>query len=88
MARFPRFDDVDPSDLIEFAKAWQSMGDAVASQVEAILDDADSWEEQNPNALQLAQDRIGGFCNEIDQALEDALANFEKESTDEEAVRS
>lgn len=82
-----RFEDVDPSDLIEFAKAWRGMGDAVAEQVESVLNDADSWGEQNPNALRLAQDRIGGFHEEIDQALSEALANFDRED-DEEAVRS
>jgi len=50
--------------LIEFAKAWSSMGGAVQEQVEAIIeatgadDDGEAFEEavyqQNPNAITMA----------------------------------
>jgi hypothetical protein len=73
-------DDIDAAALVEFARAWSKMGWAVAEQVEAILDDADAWSEQNPNALRVAQERIGGFHPEIDGALAEALKKFDDET--------
>ena len=59
------------SPLIEFARAYMGLGDAVASQVDAIvkayndshgLDDQRYKEavyEQNPNAIDMAMERLG-----------------------------
>lgn len=72
-------DDVDPDALIDFAEAWAGLGDSVARQVKDVLDDADSWHEQNPNALRLARERIGGYSSDIDEALDAALEEFNRE---------
>ena len=72
--------DTDSADLIDFAKRWASLGDAVAGQVERILDDprgaaglredrADL--EVNPNAIDLARDRLHGLNEELDEAFEE-----------------
>jgi len=82
MAKTTSFQDVDSSELIAFADSWASLGDAVSSQVRDVLADADSWCEQNPNALRLAQERIGGYSEEIDEALADALKKFDEEDAD------
>lgn len=58
------------SDLIEFAKAYGGLGDAVQSQVDEIVaaynNSAPGSEEfmevvyqQNPNAIQMAYDKLG-----------------------------
>jgi len=65
--------DVDSADLIDFAKAWASLGDAVTEQVEKVLEYG-TEAEVNPNAIRLAQERIGGRNEEIDDALEEWLA--------------
>lgn len=78
-------DDVDAADLVAFAHAWSKMGWAVAEQVEAILSDADSWSEQNPNALRVAQEHVGGFHPEIDEVLAEALKKFDDETDPMEA---
>ena len=72
--------DTDSAELIDFAKRWSDLGDAVAEQVERVLDDvrlaaglnpdrADL--EVNPNAITLARERLGGLNEEIDQAFEE-----------------
>jgi len=77
MAKTASFQDVDLSELINFADSWAGLGDAVSSQVRDVLADADCWSEQNPNALRLAQERIGGYSAELDEALADALKKFD-----------
>ncbi len=75
--------DTDSADLIDFAKRWAGLGDAVAGQVETILDDprgaaglredrADL--EVNPNAIVLAKERLGGLNEELDEAFEEYFA--------------
>jgi hypothetical protein len=75
--------DTDSADLIDFAKRWSDLGDAVAEQVERVFDDvrlaaglypdrADL--EVNPNAIHLARERLGGLNEEIDQAFEEYFA--------------
>ena len=75
--------DTDSAELIDFAKRWSDLGDAVAEQVERVLDntraaaglDLDRADlEVNPNAIHLARERIGGLNEEIDQAFEDYFA--------------
>jgi hypothetical protein len=74
-----RLNDADVYDLLEFASVWASLGDAVQEQVEAVLNDIDSAEDQNPNALRLAARQLRGFNEEIDQVLKDAIARCENE---------
>ena len=61
------------SDLIEFAKAYSGLGDAVSSQVDAIVaaynNGGHSPEfdevvyEQNPNAIKMAYDKLSRILN-------------------------
>lgn len=62
------FRNVDSYDLLRFAKAYASLGDAVGSQVEDLL--AGRHDEVNPNAVELIRDRLGGMNQELDDALE------------------
>ena len=73
--------DLDAADLIDFAKRWAGLGDAVAEQVERIVDDprgaagfgrADL--EVNPNAIYLAQERLQGLNEDLDDAFEEYFA--------------
>ena len=62
-----QWDDIDTgSPLIEFARAYRGLGDAVASQVDAVVgayitrgDFTETVHEQNPNAIDMAMDRLG-----------------------------
>jgi hypothetical protein len=72
--------DTDSADLIDFARRWARLGDAVADQVVQVLDDpraaAGLGEERadlevNPNAIVLARERLGGLNEELDQAFEE-----------------
>ena len=59
------------SPLIEFARAYMGLGDAVASQVDSVVEAynnsgglgdqrfKEAVYEQNPNAIDLAMDRLG-----------------------------
>jgi hypothetical protein len=75
--------DTDSADLIDFARRWAGLGDAVADQVVQVLDDARAAAglredradlEVNPNAIVLARERLGGLNEEIDQAFEEYFA--------------
>ncbi len=71
-------------DLIEFAKRWAALGDAVAEQVERVVgnpdvgscwgDDADD-DGVNPRAIELAADRLRGLNDDVDEALADFLGS-------------
>ena len=67
-----RFDDDDPIDLIDFAKAWFKLGMAIREQVEKVLDLGDDA-PVNPNAINKAQAALEGFNKAIDDALESWL---------------
>jgi hypothetical protein len=75
--------DLDPADLIEFAKRWARLGDAIAEQVEQVLDDPRTAAglnqdradlEVNPNAIELARERLGGLNEGLDEAFEEYFA--------------
>jgi len=68
--------ETDAGDLIDFAKKWALLGDAVAEQVEQVVDDPRAAAgrgptdlEVNPNAVELARERLGGLNEGLDQAL-------------------
>jgi hypothetical protein len=70
--------EIDAGDLIDFARRWAGLGDAVAEQVERIVDDPRAAaglrgadQEVNPNAIELAKERIGGLNEGIDTAIEE-----------------
>ena len=75
--------NTDSADPIDFARRWAALGNAVADQVEQVLDcprvaaglNEDRADlEVNPNAIVLAQERLGGLNEEIDQAFEEYFA--------------
>lgn len=73
--------ETDSADLIDFAKRWASLGDAVAEQVEQVLDDPRAAAGQgradlevNTNAIEVAKERLGGLNEELDQAFEEYFA--------------
>ena len=73
--------DTDPHELIEFAKRWAALGDAVAEQAERVVCNSDvgsCWDDDdgdgvNPRAIELAADRLRGLNDDIDEALADYL---------------
>jgi hypothetical protein len=84
--------DVDPGNhLVSFAKAWAGLGGAVQEQVVAVLaawnegahepDWSDAVYEQNPNAIDMAQQRLGPFLRDLGEegeTLWDALEEAQK----------
>lgn len=63
--------EVSAEELIAFAKAYSSLGDAVTEQLEAIIDlgaDADP-DDVNPAAVREIERTLGGVNSEIDVAL-------------------
>ncbi len=61
--------ELESYDLIDFAKKWAGLGNAVQEQVEDILNDPNA--QANPNAIRLARERIGGYNEEIDNAIDE-----------------
>jgi hypothetical protein len=73
--------DTDSADLIDFARRWAGLGDAVADQVVQVLDDPRAAAghgradlEVNPNAIVLAKERLGGLNEELDEAFGEYFA--------------
>ena len=73
--------EIDAGDLIDLARRRAGLGDAVSEQVERIVDDprgaagfgrADL--EVNPNAIYLAQERLQGLNEDLDDAFEEYFA--------------
>jgi hypothetical protein len=77
--------------LIDFAQAWASLGGAVQEQVVAVLaawsdgahepDWSDAVYEQNPNAIDMAVQRLGPFLRDLGEDGEylwDALEEAQK----------
>ena len=65
--------ETDAGDLIDFATRWADLGDAVAAQVSAVVDNPET-DEVNPNAIGLARQRIGGLNEGIDEAIAEYVA--------------
>jgi len=83
------------SDLIEFARAYAGLGDAVQEQVDAIVaayhnsgPQSDAWQDtvwdQNPNAIDMAMQRLGSTLRMMDEddgileALEEAQRTYKE----------
>ena len=83
------------SDLIEFARAYAGLGGAVQEQVDAIVaaynnsgPQSDAWQDvvwdQNPNAIDMAMQRLGNTLRMMDdddsdgilEALEEAQRTY------------
>jgi hypothetical protein len=69
--------ETDAGDLIDFAKRWADLGDAVAEQVSAVVDDPHT-DAVNPNAIELVRQRIGGLNEGIDDAIAEYLTGREE----------
>jgi len=65
--------ETDPGDLIEFAKRWASLGDAVTEQVWDVVDDPGT-DEVNPAAIELARRHLHGLNQGVDLAIDEYLA--------------
>lgn len=60
--------EMEAYELLEFAKAYASLGNAVQDQLHDIMDDPQS--DVNPNAIDLIKERLGGANEEIDYAIQ------------------
>ena len=69
--------EIDAGDLIDFAKRWADLGDAVAEQVSAVVDNPHT-DAVNPNAIELARQSIGGLNEGIDEAIAEYFASREQ----------
>ena len=58
---------MDIHELIEFAEKYSNLGDAVQEQIKDILNG--EYEQVNPNARKLIKDNLGGFDEELNDAL-------------------
>jgi hypothetical protein len=68
--RAPSLRNVFGEELIEFAKAYAGLGSAVQDQLDDVLGGRSG--DVNPNALDLMIRRLGGACQDLDEALEEA----------------
>ena len=74
---------MDMTTFIDLAEAWCNLGGAVQEQLKAVLDDSDTMEKQNPNALRVASDRFlreAAQCD--DEQLSDDASSFRQMITD------
>ena len=74
-------DNVDVRDLIDFADAYSSLGDAVQEQLRDILDG--DFDGQNSNAIRVIKREMGGVHNEIDEAVQDYFDYVKKHKEDD-----
>ena len=93
------------SDLIEFAKAYAGLGGAVQEQVDAVVASYNAGGfspefnevvyEQNPNAIQMAYDKLGRILGMMDdddalmisEALQEAMEIYQQGDAEVEADR-
>lgn len=63
---------IDAHELLDFAKAYRDLGDAVTEQLDTILDgnERDFPDQTNSNAIEIIEDELRGMNEEIDDALE------------------
>ena len=60
--------DLDASELLAFADAYNSLGEAMQEQLRELLDSQEDA-DINPNALDEIERTVGGFNSEIDEAV-------------------
>jgi len=71
--------DIDIAELLDFTRRWADLGEAITDQVSRVLEDPDCgscWHDGtehgvNPAAIRLAQSRLRGLHEGIDEALAD-----------------
>jgi hypothetical protein len=64
--------EIEAYELLEFAKAYAAMGNAVQEQLDTILDgnERDFPSMTNSNAIKMIEDDLGGMNEEIDDAIQ------------------
>lgn len=62
----------DLDQLLRFAKTYSRLGWAIQEQVDDVVNG--SYDDLNPNALQEIKSRLKGFDNELDEAIDNAIA--------------
>ena len=75
--------EVDAEELIEFAKAYRDLGEAVTEQLDTIIEygpDADP-DDINPAAIREIKMTLGGINAEIDEMIADWQASNGMTST-------
>lgn len=79
------FDELDVTDLLDFAKRYNDLGEAVQEQLDSLLDgNQDNWHDDiNPNAVKLLKEHLGGFHPDIDDAIQN-YADWLKAEDDSE----
>lgn len=70
--------------LLEFAKAYRSMGDAVAEQLLKLLDDP--LANINPNAVDEMKRALGGVNQEIDIAIESWERSYRSDEPEDDGT--
>ena len=59
--------DIGIDELLRFGRAYAGLGDSVHVQIPDLL--ADIYDNLNPNAVQMIEDRLGGVNKELDKAI-------------------
>lgn len=62
--------ELDGLDLVLFARRVMDLGDTVAEQLADIL--SGSYDDINPNDLDMIEEELGGINGDIDEAIKDA----------------
>ena len=64
--------DADSYDLLLFARAYADLGNAVQEQVNDVVScDCTRWKEVNTNAVKLIKDKLYGWNEEVDDAIDE-----------------
>jgi hypothetical protein len=69
-------------DLVDFARTVMNLGDAVVEQLADIL--SGSYDDINPNALDMIEEELGGVNSDIDEAIQAAREHLEQGGEDED----
>lgn len=72
-----RLYDCELADLIAFGKAYALIGDSVAEQVNELLDKGEDA-EVSLFAIGVIEDRLLGYCRELDDAYKAWMKNQAK----------
>ena len=62
---------LDSYEIVQFAKAFSSLGSAVQSQFETLLmEDENLFDSLNPNAVDMIRERMHGYVDDVDVAID------------------
>ena len=74
--------ELEAQDLIEFAKVWASLDDATAEKLDELIDDPENA-ELALRTVDLLERRLGGFNEEIDDAIATWRETNERDEDDD-----